>query len=51
MLLPNKTPNNRKPSKRPLLNMYWMYAMIGLALVGLYFSEQRPDPKGRLDRV
>ena len=45
MLLPNKTPNNRKPSKRPLLNMYWMYAMIGLALVGLYFFQNNDQTR------
>lgn len=45
MLLPNKTPNNRKPSKRPLLNMYWMYAMVGLALVGLYFFQNNDQTR------
>ena len=40
----NKTPN-RKPARRPMLNMYWMYAMIGLALVGLYYFQNNDQTR------
>lgn len=39
----NKSP--RRPSKKPLLNMYWMYAMIGLALVGLYYFQNNDQTR------
>ena len=39
----NKSP--RKPSRKPLLNMYWMYAMIGLALVGLYYFQNNDQTR------
>lgn len=46
MFLPNKNPNkNQKPSRRPLLNMYWMYAMIGLAIVGLYYFQNNDQTR------
>ena len=33
-----KNNNNRK--KSPLRNIYWMYAIIALVLVGLYFLQE-----------
>ena len=38
---PRKNNNNpqRQPSKRPMFNMYWMYALIILSLLALYYFQ------------
>ncbi|MDE6295463.1 MAG: ATP-dependent zinc metalloprotease FtsH [Muribaculaceae bacterium] len=37
MALPS--PQKNKGNKRPMLNMYWMYALIVLSLLGLYYFQ------------
>ncbi len=41
--MPIKPKNNR--SKRPLLNMYWMYALIALCLIALYYFQDGSHTK------
>lgn len=41
-MLPNNSGNNRK---RPMMSMYWMYVLIGLALVALYFFQDGSQTK------
>lgn len=43
MLQPNK--KNRTPNKRPLFNMYWMYALIALSLLALYYFQDSSQTK------
>lgn len=45
MFQPNKgsKPGNR--NKRPLFNMYWMYAMIILCILGLYYFQDNTQTK------
>ena len=38
-LFPQRNNRNNKPGKRPIFNMYWMYALIILALLGLYYFQ------------
>lgn len=42
MLQPRK---NRNQGKRPLFNMYWMYALIILSLLGLYYFQDGSQTK------
>ncbi len=41
----NNNKPSKKPSKRPLLNMYWIYALLGLALVGLYYFQNNDQTR------
>ena len=41
----NKQPQGRKPIKKPMLNMYWMYLMVILALVGLYYFQNNDQTR------
>lgn len=43
MLQPKKRPSG--PSKRPLFNMYWMYALIILSLLALYYFQDNSQSK------
>ena len=40
-------PQKRKPgnSKRPLFNMYWMYALIVMSLLALYYFQDGSQTK------
>ena len=40
-ILPNKKPGNKKSP----LNLYWLYAMIGLLLVALYYMQEGSNTK------
>lgn len=40
-----KKNNNRNQSRRPLFNMYWMYALIILCLLGLYYFQDNSQIK------
>lgn len=42
-LIPKK--NNRSPQRRPAFNMYWMYALIILCLLGLYYFQDNSQTK------
>lgn len=42
-LLPDKKNGNR--SKRPLFNMYWMYALIAIFLISIYFMQDGSNTK------
>ena len=42
-LIPNK--NNRQQGRRPMFNMYWMYALIILCLLGLYYFQDNAQVK------
>lgn len=42
---PKKNNNNRNQSKRPLFNMYWMYALIIMCLLGLYYFQDNSQVK------
>ena len=37
--------NNNKPGKRPVFNMYWMYALIILSLLALYYFQDGSQTK------
>lgn len=37
--------NNRNQNRRPLFNMYWMYALIILCLLGLYYFQDNSQVK------
>ncbi|MCM1291675.1 MAG: ATP-dependent zinc metalloprotease FtsH [Prevotella sp.] len=41
-ILPKNSPNK---NKRPLMNMYWMYALIGLSLLALYYFQDGSQTK------
>lgn len=41
-LIPN---NKRRGNKKPLLNMYWMYGIIILSLIGLYYFQDGSQTK------
>lgn len=41
-LLPKNNPNR---GKRPLMSMYWMYALIGLSLLALYYFQDGSQTK------
>lgn len=44
--MPNISPNNnRKPLKKPSFNMYWMYALIILSIIGLYYFQDDSQTK------
>lgn len=38
-MFPSKNKRNNNNNRRPLINMYWMYALIIAALLGLYFFQ------------
>ncbi len=42
-LMPKK--NNRNQGRRPLFNMYWMYALIIMCLLGLYYFQDNKQIK------
>lgn len=41
----NKNKNNRNQGRRPLLNMYWLYALIILSLFALYYFQDGSQTK------
>ena len=41
-LIPN---NKKRGNKKPLLNMYWMYGIIILSLIGLYYFQDGSQTK------
>lgn len=43
-LIPKK-PNRNQQQKRPIFNMYWMYALIILCLLGLYYFQDNSQVK------
>lgn len=38
-------PGGRRPQKRPVMNFYWMYALILLSLVALYYFQDATESK------
>lgn len=45
MFQPNKSPRPNNRNKRPLFNMYWMYALIILCVLGLYYFQDNAQTK------
>ena len=46
-MLSNKTPNpnGRGQGRKPFFNLYWMYALIGLALIALFYVQDNSEQK------
>lgn len=46
-MLPNRIPNNGGggQGRKPMFNLYWMYALIALALIALYYFQDNSEQK------